>query len=68
MERQGNAQKLSADLTRITDKTKLDEVAKCDKNKLYCKEMKKAKAHMVKVTKGYTKRLVMDATTPYEAY
>ena len=60
--------KLSADLTQIKDKTKLDEVAACDKNKLYRKEMKKAKAHMVKVTKGYAKRLVMDASTPYEAY
>ena len=60
--------KISADLTRIKDKTKLDEVATCDKNKLYRKEMKKAKAHMVKVTKGYAKRLVMDAKTPYEAY
>ena len=60
--------KLSADLTQIKDKTKLDEVAACDKNKLYRKEMKKAKAHMVKVTKGYAKRLVMDASTPYEAH
>ena len=30
--------------------------------------MKKAKAHMVRVTKEYPKRLVMDANTPYEAY
>ena len=38
------------------------------KNKLVSKEMKKAKAHMVKVTKDFPNCLVMDATTPYEAY
>ena len=36
--------KLLADLTQIKDKTKLDDVATCNKNKLYRKEMKKAKA------------------------
>ena len=30
--------------------------------------MKKAKAHMVRVTKEYPRRLVMNADTPYEAY
>jgi len=38
------------------------------KNKLMRKEMKKAKAHMVKVTKDFPKHLVMGATTPYKAY
>ena len=37
------------------------------KNKIIRKEMKKAKAHMVKVTKEYPKRLIMEADTPYEA-
>lgn len=32
------------------------------------KEMKKAKAHMVKVTKAYPKRLVIEAEMPYEVY
>ena len=30
--------------------------------------MKKAKAHMVRVSKEFPKRLVMDADTPYEAW
>ena len=30
--------------------------------------MKKAKAHIVKVIKGYAKRLIMDAKTPYKAF
>ena len=30
--------------------------------------MKKAKAHMVRVTKDFARRLVMNADTPYEAY
>ena len=42
------------------------ELAK--KNKVVRKEMKKAKAHMVKVTKEYPKRLIMEAETPHEAY
>ena len=37
-------------------------------NKLVRKEMKKAKSHMVRVSKDYPKCLVMDAETPYEAY
>ena len=51
-----------------TDSTEAVAVALAKKNKLIRKEMKKAKAHMVKVTKDFPKRLVMDATTPYEAY
>ena len=43
-------------------------MALAKKNKLVRKEMKKAKAHMVKVTKDFPKRLVMEATTPYKAY
>jgi hypothetical protein len=49
----GMPTKVEADATLITDKTKVEDIAKCDKNKIYRKEMKKAKAHMVKVTKGY---------------
>ena len=60
--------KESTILSEGQDKTDLKAVAECDKNKRSRKEMKKAKAHMVKVTKGYAKRLVMDAKTPYEAY
>ena len=51
-----------------TDSTEAVAVALAKKNKLIRKEMKKAKARMVKVTKDFPKRLVMDATTPYEAY
>ena len=51
-----------------TDKGDSDKVTLATENKLVRKEMKKAKAHMVRVTKEYPKRLVMDATTPYEAY
>ena len=43
-------------------------IAVCTINKKVRKEMKKAKAHMVRVTKEYPRRLVMNADTPYEAY
>ena len=42
-------------------------IEKAKKNKLIRKEMKKAKAHMVKVTKGYANRLVMEAEMPYKS-
>ena len=64
----GMPTKESTVLGEYQDKTDLKALAACDKNKLSRKEMKKAKAHMVKVTKGYAKRLVMDAKTPYEAF
>ena len=51
-----------------TDSVSTTEIELAKKNKLVRKEMKKAKAHMVKVTKDFPKRLVMEATTPYEAY
>ena len=51
-----------------TDSVEAVAMALAKKNKLVRKEMKKAKAHMVKVTKDFPKRLVMEATTPYEAY
>ena len=38
------------------------------KMKLVRKEMKNAKAHMVRVTKDFPKRLVMEAEMPNEAY
>ena len=43
-------------------------IAVCTMNKKVRKEMKKAKAHMVRVTKEYPRRLVMNADTPFEAY
>ena len=43
-------------------------IATCAMNKRVRKEMKKAKAHMVRVTKDYPRRLVMNAETPYKAY
>jgi len=52
----------------ITTSEVESHIAAAAKNKLMRKEMKKAKAHMVKVTKDFPKRLVMGATTPYEAY
>ena len=45
-----------------------DDLATATKNKRIRKEMKKAKAHMVRVTKGYPQRLALEASTPYEAY
>ena len=50
------------------DKEDTEKATLSVENKLVRKEMKKAKAHMVRVTKEYPKRLVMDASTPYEAY
>ena len=43
-------------------------IATCAMNKRVRKDTKKAKAHMVRVTKGYPRRLAMNAETPYEAY
>ena len=42
--------------------------AKALKQKSFRKDMKKAKAHMVRVSKDYLKRLIMEADTPYQAY
>ena len=51
-----------------TDDTKDVDVAEAKTNKRVRKEMKKAKAHMVRVTKDFARRLVMNADTPYKAY
>ena len=49
-----------------TDSAEIQKLAK--EMKIVRKEMKKATAHMVRVTKDFPKRLVMEANTPYEAY
>ena len=45
-----------------------DDLATAIKDKRIRKEMKKAKAHMVRVSKGYPQRLALEASTPYKAY
>ena len=42
------------------------QVAKAKTNKHICKEMKKTKAHMHRVTKDFLRRLVINTATPYE--
>ena len=58
----------SKDLCTPTDLTNAAQVTAVHTNKLRRKETKKAKAHLVRVTKDFPKRLVMEATTPCEAY
>ena len=58
----------SKEETIPVDTNDANEIDMCKKLKIVRKEMKKAKAHMVRVTKDFPKRLVMEAETPYEAY
>lgn len=43
-------------------------VAEADNKKTIRKEMKKAKAHMARVSDEFPHRLIVNASTPYEAY
>ena len=59
----------SKELTELADdknKKDLKVVTKAQKNRPHRKETKKSKAHVVKETRHYAKRLVMGVYIPYE--
>ena len=50
------------------DSANVQQVEKAKIKAIIRKEMKRSKAHIVRVTEDFPKRLVMEADTPYKAY